>query len=156
MARPLRLRLNRPAATHEHKTSRSQNFLVIKTTSTLELEVPYGNIYWQNGPARAKLYRTVQFYGGRGASRTIYTAREFQMKNNFDLRVETTKELGRFARDHRKSRGLTLETVSGLGNLSPRFLSEFERGKETAEIGKVLKALRILGLEVIVRPRGSK
>ena len=47
-------------------------------------------------------------------------------------------------------RRLTLETVSGLGNLSMRFLSEFERGKETAEIGKVLKALRTLGLEVII------
>jgi transcriptional regulator with XRE-family HTH domain len=58
-------------------------------------------------------------------------------------------------RAHRKQRGLTLETVSGLGNLSIRFLSEFERGKETAEIGKVLKALRTLGLEVIVRPRGQ-
>ncbi|MEG7522290.1 MAG: hypothetical protein M3H12_04215 [Chromatiales bacterium] len=35
-----------------------------------------------------------------------------------------------------------------------RVLSEFERGKETAEIGKVLKALRTLGLEVIIRPHG--
>ncbi len=68
--------------------------------------------------------------------------------------VQTTEELGRLARTHRKQRRLTLETVSGLGNLSPRFLSEFERGKETAEIGKVLKALRTLGLEVIIQPRG--
>ncbi len=69
--------------------------------------------------------------------------------------IQTTGELGRLVRAHRKQRGLTLETVSGLGNLSVRFLSEFERGKETAEIGKVLKALRTLGLEVIVRPRGQ-
>jgi len=78
------------------------------------------------------------------------------MKEDLDSRVETSQQLGRLARAHRKSRGLTLETVSGLGNLSPRFLSEVERGKDTAEIGKVLKALRILGLEVIVRPRGAK
>jgi len=69
--------------------------------------------------------------------------------------VRSTEELGRLARSHRKQRQLTLETVSGLGNLSTRFLSEFERGKKTAEIGKVLKALQTLGLEVIVRPRGS-
>jgi transcriptional regulator with XRE-family HTH domain len=69
--------------------------------------------------------------------------------------VQTPEELGRLARAHRKQRRLTLETVSGLGNLSTRFLSEFERGKETAEIGKVLKALRTLGLEVIVQPRGT-
>ncbi len=68
--------------------------------------------------------------------------------------VQTTEELGHLARAHRKQRRLTLETISGLGNLSTRFLSEFERGKETAEIGKVLKALRTIGLEVVIRPRG--
>ena len=67
-------------------------------------------------------------------------------------RTQTTEELGKLARAHRKTRRLTLDTLSGLSNLSPKFLSEFERGKPTAEIGKVLKALRIIGLEVIVRP----
>ena len=70
--------------------------------------------------------------------------------------VRNAEELGALARAHRKHRRLTLETVSGLGNLSTRFLSEFERGKETAEIGKVLKALRTLGLEVTVQPRGRE
>lgn len=68
--------------------------------------------------------------------------------------IQTAKDLGRLARAHRKHRCLTLETISGLGNLSTRFLSEFERGKETAEIGKILKALHTLGLEVIIQPRG--
>jgi transcriptional regulator with XRE-family HTH domain len=68
--------------------------------------------------------------------------------------VLTAEELGHLVRVHRKHRRLTLETVSGLGNLSTRFLSEFERGKETAEIGKVLKALRTMGLEIIIQPRG--
>ena len=68
--------------------------------------------------------------------------------------IHTAEDLGQLVRAHRKGKGLTLETVSGLGNLSTRFLSEFERGKETAEIGKILKALRILGLDVIVQPRG--
>ena len=70
--------------------------------------------------------------------------------------VRSAEELGRAARAHRKNRRLTLETVSGLGNMSPRFLSEFERGKETAEIGKVLKALQTVGLELIIQPRGAK
>ncbi len=69
--------------------------------------------------------------------------------------IQTTEDLGRLVRAHRKAKELTLETVSGLGNLSTRFLSEFERGKETAEIGKILKALRTLGLDVIVQPRGG-
>ncbi len=68
--------------------------------------------------------------------------------------IRSAEDLGKLVRAHRKQRKLTLETISGLGNLSTRFLSEFERGKETAELGKVLKALRTLGLEVVVQPRG--
>ncbi|TGD72149.1 transcriptional regulator [Mangrovimicrobium sediminis] len=68
--------------------------------------------------------------------------------------IRTAEDLGKLVRAHRKQRKLTLETISGLGNLSTRFLSEFERGKETAELGKVLTALRTLGLEVVVQPRG--
>lgn len=67
--------------------------------------------------------------------------------------IRTAAELGKLARAHRKQKNLTLETISGLGNVSIRFLSEFERGKETAEIGKVLQALSTLGLEVIIQPR---
>ncbi|MCY4420143.1 MAG: transcriptional regulator [Gammaproteobacteria bacterium] len=67
--------------------------------------------------------------------------------------VRSAGEIGKLARAHRKQRKLILETISGLGNLSTRFLSEFERGKETAELGKVLKALHTLGLEVVIQPR---
>lgn len=65
-------------------------------------------------------------------------------------KIKSTEELGKIVRTHRKSRGLTLEAAAGLTNVSVRFLSEFERGKETAEIGKVLKALQTLGLEIVI------
>ncbi len=74
-------------------------------------------------------------------------------KNSQYGKVQTTEDLGRLVRSHRKRKQLTLESASGLANLSVRFLSEFERGKDTAEIGKVLKALNTLGLDVIVQPR---
>lgn len=67
--------------------------------------------------------------------------------------IQSVEDLGRLIRSYRRQKNLTIETVTGLGNLSPRFLSELERGKETAEIGKVLKALNTLGLEVIIQPR---
>lgn len=67
--------------------------------------------------------------------------------------IRSVEELGKLTRSHRKQQKLTLETISGLSNLSTRFLSEFERGKETAELGKVLSALHILGLEVVIQPR---
>lgn len=46
--------------------------------------------------------------------------------------VRSTAELGRLARAHRQSRSLNLERVSAIGGFSVLFLSEFERGKETA------------------------
>ena len=46
-----------------------------------------------------------------------------------------------------------MKQLSGFANVSMRFLSELERGKETAEIGKTVHALQLLGLEVIVVPR---
>lgn len=69
--------------------------------------------------------------------------------------VRTAAEIGALARAHRKDKELTLERVSGVGNLSTKFLSEFERGKDTAELGKVLQTLRALGLEVIIQPRNT-
>ena len=68
--------------------------------------------------------------------------------------VATPQALGEVTRRHRKATGITLETASALGDVGARFLSEFERGKETAEIGKAMAALAILGLELVVRPRG--
>lgn len=69
--------------------------------------------------------------------------------------VCTAAEIGALARAHRKDKNLTLERISGVGNLSTKFLSEFERGKDTAELGKVLHTLRTLGLEVIIQPRNA-
>ncbi len=71
-------------------------------------------------------------------------------------RVNSVDELGEIIRRFRKSQHLTLEKVSGLSNLSIRFISELERGKETAELGKALKMLNKLGLEVYIQPRGYK
>lgn len=69
--------------------------------------------------------------------------------------VKTVNELGNIIRAFRKNQNLTLEKVSGLTGLGMRFLSELERGKETAELGKTLKILNNLGLEVIIQPRGK-
>lgn len=70
--------------------------------------------------------------------------------------VRSPQELGLIARGHRKQKKLTIETLAGLAHLSTRFVSEFERGKETAELGKVMQALNLMGLEIIVQPRHYK
>lgn len=68
-------------------------------------------------------------------------------------RVTTPDELGRLARSRRKASGLTLQDVSDTTRLGLRFLSEFERGKPNASLGRVLQALEALGLDVLVLPR---
>lgn len=73
---------------------------------------------------------------------------------NLPKQIKTAKELGILIRRFRKQRHFTLEQISGISNISMRFLSELERGKETAQIGKVLETLNKLGLEVIIQPRG--
>lgn len=59
-------------------------------------------------------------------------------------------------RSFRKNQHLTIEKVSGLTDVSMRFLSELERGKETAELGKALNVLNKLGLEVIIQSRAQE
>lgn len=68
-------------------------------------------------------------------------------------RVRTVAELGALVRAHRKQREFTQERVAGVSNVGTRFLSEFERGKETVELGKALKVLQTLGLDVIIQKR---
>ena len=70
-------------------------------------------------------------------------------------RLRTAAQLGALFRTERKRRGLTLADVYDATGLSTRFLSEFERGKENASVGRVLRALESLGLEVLVLPRAT-
>lgn len=68
--------------------------------------------------------------------------------------IRNPAELGAITRAHRKARRLTLEETASVGGTGTRFLSELERGKPTAQLGKTLDTLRILGLEVAIVPRG--
>jgi HTH-type transcriptional regulator/antitoxin HipB len=70
-------------------------------------------------------------------------------------KVETPASLGRLLRQRRKSDRLTQAEAAALCGVGTRFLSELERGKATAELGKVLRVLRGLGLELAVTPRGG-
>lgn len=71
------------------------------------------------------------------------------------VRVQTAAELGALFRRERKRRNLTLAQVRDATGLSTRFLSEFERGKENASLGRALMALTSLGLDVLVLPRAA-
>lgn len=70
-------------------------------------------------------------------------------------RLRTPAQLGAALRAQRKAQGLTLEQLSGLSGLGMRFLSELERGKVTAELGKTLEVARLLGLDCFLVPRSE-
>ncbi|MHB1543554.1 MAG: helix-turn-helix domain-containing protein [Gammaproteobacteria bacterium] len=69
--------------------------------------------------------------------------------------VQTVPELGRLVRNHRKGlHQVTLTRIATVSGVGPRFISELERGKDTAELGKALHVIQQLGLEVWLVPRG--
>ena len=62
--------------------------------------------------------------------------------------LQTAAQLGRTLRDARRANGITLEDLSQRTGYSLRFLSEIERGKEGASIGRVLQVAAALGVEI--------
>ena len=53
--------------------------------------------------------------------------------------------IGAKIRSIRKAQGVSQETLAGLDGTGQRYISELERGKETARIREMLKVLDALG-----------
>jgi len=70
-------------------------------------------------------------------------------------KIDCLADLGKAVRAKRKADGLTQADAAALCNVGTRFFSEVERGKTTAEIGKVFKILQGLGLEFYLAQRGN-
>ena len=62
--------------------------------------------------------------------------------------VQNTAALGELVRSERKALGLTQGDLAAASGVSLRFVSELERGRETAGVGRVLHLLGMLGIEV--------
>jgi y4mF family transcriptional regulator len=56
-------------------------------------------------------------------------------------------------RKKRKEDGLTLADAAALCGVGYRFMSDLENGKETVQVGKVLKVLTALGLDMTIEAR---
>lgn len=70
-----------------------------------------------------------------------------------EFEVVDVETLGSAVRTARKNQGLTQQEFADVAGVGVRFLSELERGKETAEIGLVLRVVGEAGLDLILRPR---
>lgn len=62
--------------------------------------------------------------------------------------------LGDAIEAERKRRKLTQGRLADLSNTSINFISQIERGKKTAQIGKVIDVLQILGMQLVIE-KGS-
>ena len=63
--------------------------------------------------------------------------------------IENAKEFGRAVRAARKEAGLSQVQLAQRCNCSQRFVSEVERGKSTAELGRALRLLTELGVPLV-------
>jgi transcriptional regulator with XRE-family HTH domain len=64
--------------------------------------------------------------------------------------ITTPAELGLVVRAARRAQGLRLDDAAAFAGVGPVFAGDVEHGKETVQLGRVLKLLAQLGLEVLV------
>lgn len=83
---------------------------------------------------------------------------EIQIPDSLSSSMPTTvlhdsRDLGNYVRTWRERCALSLQKASSRAGLGVRFFSEFERGKPTVQLEKVITALDALDLEILIRPR---
>jgi y4mF family transcriptional regulator len=64
--------------------------------------------------------------------------------------AQSAAEIGRIIANARRHRGLTQMALARSLGVSQNWISEIERGKETAQIGKILRILSFLGVRLEV------
>ena len=69
--------------------------------------------------------------------------------------IDNAAELGRYLRASRREQAVTISDASALVSLGERFISEIERGKETAFLDKTLQYINQLGLSLHIYPRNA-
>lgn len=68
--------------------------------------------------------------------------------------VRTSLDIGALVRSARKEQNLRQDQLAGVSGVGVRFIVDLEAGKPTAQVGKVLHVLQMLGCSVeIMAPR---
>lgn len=63
-------------------------------------------------------------------------------------------ELGSLIREERLRQKLTQTDLVGISGVGITFISQLENGKETAEMGRVIRVLTMLGIDLYAERRG--
>jgi len=66
------------------------------------------------------------------------------------IEITSTKDLGAVSKAVRKSQEFDQSTLGLFSGNSVNFVSQFENGKETIEIGRVLEVFEALGIKLIM------
>ncbi len=69
------------------------------------------------------------------------------------MKITDATSLGNAIRARRKKLKYTQGYISEITGLSISFLSDLENGKQTAEIGKTIEVINLLGLDILVEAR---
>ncbi|MDM8274282.1 type II toxin-antitoxin system Y4mF family antitoxin [Enorma phocaeensis] len=69
------------------------------------------------------------------------------------MRVTTMAELGSLIREERLRQKLTQTDLAGISGVGITFISQLENGKETAEMGRVIRVLTMLGIDLYAERR---
>jgi len=67
------------------------------------------------------------------------------------MKIRTFEDIAIKIRNERKKQNLTQTELAGLCNVGLRFIVDVEAGKETCQIGKVLKVLDVLGINLDIK-----
>ncbi|MDR1417671.1 MAG: type II toxin-antitoxin system Y4mF family antitoxin [Endomicrobium sp.] len=71
--------------------------------------------------------------------------------------ITTAMQLGSKIQESRKKQNLTQRELAAASGVGVRFIVDLEKGKETAEIGKALKVVKMFGIKMDVKiPAGDK
>ncbi len=69
------------------------------------------------------------------------------------MRVTTMAELGVLIRKERLRQKLTQTDLAGISGVGVTFISQLENGKETVEMGRVIRVLTMLGIDLYAERR---
>ncbi|WP_082005922.1 type II toxin-antitoxin system Y4mF family antitoxin [Ensifer sp. ZNC0028] len=70
--------------------------------------------------------------------------------------VRTSADIGALVRTTRKEQNLRQDELAGVSGVGVRFIVDLEAGKPTAQVGKVLQVLRMLGCSVDIVAPGER
>ena len=70
-------------------------------------------------------------------------------------KILSPANLGSAIRDARRGLGLTQLELAEACNVGITFVTQLERGKETAELGKALRVAQAVGLDLFAGKRGE-